>query len=82
MNIVVFHLNLLAYFYIAFCIISPQNIIVDRHKFRFITVYNVFIKQFLKKRFAFMTKLQGLEFLLEKFKTIAEAKSKFVDDIR
>lgn len=81
MSIVAFYLNLLTYFYLAFYTTFLPNIIMYGYQFRFITIYNIYIEQLLKK-INFLAEFQELNFFLEAFRSIIETRSKFADNVK
>lgn len=81
-SVMVSYLNLLAYFYIILYTISLPNIIMDGHWFQSMTVYNIYFDQLLRGSKAFLVEIQGLEYILEIFKTSIEMGNNFAKDVR
>lgn len=73
---------MLTYFYIALYTTSLSLIILNRHWFSFITVFNAYITQLLSGRAIFLSDLQDLKFFSKVARIIIEVKSNFTNEVK
>lgn len=55
---------------------------IDKHQFRSMTVYNIYIKELVKEKAIWLAELQGIEFISEVIGVIAELGSNYTKEIK